>query len=267
MPTFSEFRVCLAHIRATIAPVYGFLTRRETEALAALAAFSSTPGDILEIGSLRGKSAIVLALASRLADSGPTTVAAVDPLPDVGPMATDSLGRESAEALLRANLTAAGVAEQVEIYKMLSHDLAKTWARPLRMLWIDGSHKFPAVSRDFADFSPHLVDGGVIAFHDVLHPRCDGPLRVFAEKVLKNDRFAPAGLCGTIGWARFNANRRPTPAEKRFKEKLATRLLRLLPLQQQDVRLSGIAKWRYRWRRMRIPHGPFDLAAWRGQSA
>lgn len=259
--SIAGFRACLAGISSATEGVYGFLTSRETETLAALAAFAPQGGQILEIGSLRGKSAIVLALASRLAGERPM-VAAVDPLPDVPPCAAGADGKPSAEAMLRANLAKAGVADQVTIYKMLSDELATSWQAPLRMLWIDGSHKYPAVKQDFAAFSKHLIDGGVLAMHDVLHPRCDGPLRVFADEVLENDCYWPAGVSGTIGWARYHARGDISPSARQRKRRLAKRLRSLLPLQQQDQQLAGLARWVYRWRRLRVPHRGFDLSLW-----
>jgi predicted O-methyltransferase YrrM len=38
----------------------------------------------------------------------------------------------------------------------------------LDLLFIDGDHSYAGVSRDFADYSPLVKDGGVIAMHDVV---------------------------------------------------------------------------------------------------
>lgn len=267
--TLEQFRRRLADIRAATGRVHGFLTDREMEALAALAAYPKARGDILEIGSLRGKSAIVLAMSAQLADEeyGRATVAAVDPLPDIAPMAPGRDGTPSAEALFRANLAAAGVEDRVEIHKMRSDELAPTWRRRLRLAWIDGAHTYPAVLSDFTNYAPHLVEGGVIAFHDVLHAKYDGPVRVFAEMVLSDDRYWPAKMCGSIGWARFNPSAVIPDGERASKERLALRLRQLFPFQQREVQLSGVQRLAYRWRRMTVPHRGFDVAAWRSLTA
>ena len=41
-------------------------------------------------------------------------------------------------------------------------------------------------------FKPYLVDGAIVAMHDVLGT-FEGALRVFVEEVLDSDDFGPAG--------------------------------------------------------------------------
>ncbi|MDQ2746112.1 MAG: hypothetical protein M3T96_02510, partial [Acidobacteriota bacterium] len=67
------------------ATVEGFLSADEMRFLALIAACPTAAGDVLEIGSFKGKSTVILAKAAALA--GDTRIYAVDPL--TAPSATD----------------------------------------------------------------------------------------------------------------------------------------------------------------------------------
>lgn len=47
-----------------------------------------------------------------------------------------------------------------------SHLCAKTWTLPINMIFIDGDHSYEAVRKDIKGWMPHVVKGGVVAFHD-----------------------------------------------------------------------------------------------------
>ena len=194
------FQQTLQQIQDAVRHVDGWLTDRELSFLALLAACPTTQGTVLEIGSYRGRSTIVLALASRLTDD--RRIVAVDPLPDEGPLARDESGKWTARALLTANLRQAGVADDVEFHPICSHELAPRWNDPLRLLWIDGDHRYASTKQDFDLFMPFLADGAILAMHDVLS-RYDGCIRVFTEDVLDSPHFGAAGICGSIGWAQY----------------------------------------------------------------
>ena len=85
------FPAALRQIHRAVESVDGWLTERELCFLALLSACPTTRGAVLEIGSYRGRSTIVLALAARLTAS--PGVVAVDPLPDEGPLARDASSR------------------------------------------------------------------------------------------------------------------------------------------------------------------------------
>src|SRR5437870_4940941 len=123
----------------------GFLTEREARFLALIAAAAPGRGTILEIGSFKGKSTV--GLASVAARYGLGKVVAVDPF--TAPSSTDP--------------------DQVEVHATFSKNLARGWSRPIRFLWIDGDHTYHGAKQDLDLFAPHLVDGGIVALHDVLH--------------------------------------------------------------------------------------------------
>jgi hypothetical protein len=47
-----------------------------------------------------------------------------------------------------------------------SHAAARKWDTPIDFLLIDGDHSEEGVERDWYDWHPHVVDNGLIAFHD-----------------------------------------------------------------------------------------------------
>lgn len=48
-----------------------------------------------------------------------------------------------------------------------SREIARIWAAPIHMLFIDGSHEYRDVVDDFDGFAKYVVSGGIIALHDV----------------------------------------------------------------------------------------------------
>jgi len=248
-------------IIAGIAGLDGLMSRPEMDFLALLAAHPLAKGDILEIGSFKGRSTVLLAQASQLGDGA--NVIAVDPLNSPSVTDPDLGGQDSVEAEFFRSLSAGGVEQRVEFHKMLSAELAGRWpaGRRLRLLWIDGDHTYAGVKIDFDGFAGFLDDGGIIAMHDVLKG-FDGPIRVFMEEVLLSDRFHAAGMCGSIGWARYHARGRPSQAQLRAKARLYRRLAGMVPCDVMGRPKQGFEKWRYKLARALVPHGAVSYGDW-----
>lgn len=237
--------------------VPGYLSESEGRFLALVAAATPAEGAILEIGSFKGKSTIGLASVARRLELAP--VIAVDP--HTAPAVTDpDLGSElTSYDHFVAVLEAAGLREYVEVHRTLSRDLARTWRRPIRVLWIDGDHTYAGAKEDFELFRAFLADGSVIAIHDVLH-QYEGPIRVFAEDVLGSDDFGPAGFVGSIGWAQFRPRDGARFRARRYRHLRYAR--RLIPLFAMERPLLGLRLHRYRLWKMLLPHGGMDPRRW-----
>lgn len=258
-PPLEEFEAFASEVVGLARGIEGYLTDREARFLALLVAYPTAEGVVLEIGSHKGKSTVILARAAAFAGGG--RVVAVDPLTSPSPTDPGLRGAGSVRPEFEANLVFAGVRDRVEFHPMTSAELAARWdpGRTIRLLWIDGDHTYAGAKADFDAFAPFLSDGGIIAFHDVLH-RFEGPIRVFAECVLASDAFGPVGLCGSIGWARYAPGRTVPERGRREKERLARRLRRLVPYQRPDRPPGALADLRYRWWRSRVPHGDVSPA-------
>lgn len=238
--------------------VEGYLHPEEMQLLALLGAVPTAAGEILEIGSYKGKSAVILALAARLGDNA--TVNAVDPM--TSPSVTDPDLKGAADTLgdFEANVRRAGVEGRVRLHKMLSAELAPGWRLPLRLLWIDGDHLYAGTRADLEGFEPHLADGAIVAIHDVLH-LFDGGIRVFAENILLSPNYGAFGFCGSTAWAQFS-KAGDTGQFIKVKEKYYKRLARLIPFHAFPGEMKGLRKRRYELYKSLVPHGPVDPEKW-----
>jgi predicted O-methyltransferase YrrM len=121
------------------------------------------PRVAVEIGSARGKSACYVGRA--LKENGIGKLYAIDPH-----TRTDWNDLDSVDTLsvMRGNLRALGVQNQVEIMREFSHEVACRWKLPIDMLFIDGDHSYDGVKSDWDLFSPHMTQFGVVVFHDTI---------------------------------------------------------------------------------------------------
>ena len=164
----------------------GFLLEKEGRCLYRLA--SMAKGDIVEIGSYKGKSTVWLAYGSMSRKRDKGRVFAVDP---------HGLGTEKE---FRRNIKAAGISHHVTPIVMNSWDAAKKWKKKIGMVWIDGSHFYEDVEKDFKMWSKFVVPGGIIAFHDTV--AWNGPRRVVEDHVHGNRKLSHIRLVGSITYAR-----------------------------------------------------------------
>ncbi len=157
------------------------------------------------------------------------------------------------------SIHSAGVSSHVESHLAYSTDVANSWNRPIRLLWIDGDHSYEDAKKDLDGFFPHMVPLGVVAFHDALNA-FPGPIRVFVEDVLRSDRFGPAGFVHSIAWAQFRPQDGHAFRERR--SSLARRASRLIPSVENGNELHGLTKKRYKLNRFRVPHSAIDAGEW-----
>jgi predicted O-methyltransferase YrrM len=235
----------------------GFLGESEARFLGLLAACVPARGAIVEIGSFKGKSTVMLASVAAHYGLGP--VIAIDP--HTAPAVTDAKiapGSSTFEEFMNA-LRSAHVEDGVEIRRAYSREAAKGWSRPIRLLWIDGDHTFAGTREDFELFSPYLSNGTVVAMHDALHAY-EGPIRVFVEQILRSDNFGPAGFVQSVAWAQYRPD--DGASFRKDREQLAARAQRLLPFLANGRPFRGLAKLRYKLARSRVPRASITPAAW-----
>jgi hypothetical protein len=152
--------------------VTGWLTQEEANFLFNKAMeMKKVEGVIAEIGTFKGRSAIVMAVGSG------QKVYCIDPML---PFKLDD-GHLVDSPLLdfKENLRIRGVADRVELIQKLSDDAFKEWKLPIKLLFIDGNHNYEYVRRDFDNFVPFVVRGGWVALHDTVD--WAGPRKVVAE--------------------------------------------------------------------------------------
>jgi predicted O-methyltransferase YrrM len=237
----------------------GFLGESEARLLGTIAACVSRGGAIVEIGSFKGKSTVMLAKVAARYGLGP--VVAIDPhnfnnaeLEEHRTMPGASSYQEFLDSL-----RAAGVADRVEVHRAYSREVAAGWNRPIGFLWIDGDHSFSGAKADFDGFIGHLLPGGVVAFHDALHEFA-GPIRVFVEDVLRSDRFGAGGFVQSIAWSQFTPQ-----CGAQFRSRRAAlerKAAPLIPLLKEERELRGLRKVQFKLLRSRVPRGAVTPLEW-----
>lgn len=114
-------------------------------------------GTVLEIGSHRGRSTIVLADAARTRDA---KVLAVDPFVD-GKL----FGGQPTRVQFEQNIADAGVTDVVTLVPAYSTEARPSWNEPFDLLYIDGKHDYWTFTDDLR-WKEFLPDGGRILVHD-----------------------------------------------------------------------------------------------------
>ncbi|HJR46463.1 MAG TPA: class I SAM-dependent methyltransferase [Actinomycetota bacterium] len=156
----------------------GFMPDDEGMALYEAALEAAPLGPILEIGSYCGRSTLYLAGAVRDAETGsPSYVVTIDhhrgseehqpgeEYHDARLVNED--GVLDTLATFRRTIEQAGVEDVVVAIVARSQTVAQLWRTPLGMAFIDGGHSSEVADGDLDSWSPHVVQGGLLAIHDV----------------------------------------------------------------------------------------------------
>lgn len=153
-------------VTRVVADVEGWMTPGQARRLWSCARTVPEGGRIVEIGSFRGRSMIVLASA---APAGVELVA-IDPHAgnDRGPQEFEGFEEHAAEdnVVFNANLEAAGVADRVRHVRKFSNDALADVESPIDLLYIDGAHRFAPARDDIRRWSAKVAPGGDLLIHD-----------------------------------------------------------------------------------------------------
>jgi hypothetical protein len=152
--------------RSAIEPVPGWLTPAQARRLWDAARSLRAPAQIVEIGSFRGRSTIVLALAA--ADG--VQVVAIDPHlgGDRGPQEygdRPDVGEADREAFA-ANLRHAGVADRVRHVRRFSQEALDDVGGEIALLYVDGAHRVVPARADLRRWGARVPVGGRLLVHD-----------------------------------------------------------------------------------------------------
>jgi hypothetical protein len=160
--------------------IEGWLTLEEGRRLAYLASTVPAKQAIVELGSWKGKSTAYLAAGSKFGHCA--SVFAVDHWvghPELQYLFPDPSTTTLPEFL--RNMEWQGHLDIVTPLSGKTVDVARTWTRPIGLLFIDAAHEYEAVKEDFLAWSPFVGVGGWVAFHDAGAP---GPRQVIGEEIL-----------------------------------------------------------------------------------
>lgn len=144
----------------------GWMSREQGQRLFDAASRCPVSGCIVEIGSFRGKSTVVLATA---APSG-AEVVAIDPHAgnDRGPQEIEGFEAEAEDdhEIFLANLANAGVADRVRHVRAFSDAAHGEVAGAIDVLYVDGAHRFGPARADIRDWGARVCGGGTLLIHD-----------------------------------------------------------------------------------------------------
>jgi predicted O-methyltransferase YrrM len=197
-----------AELLAAARGAIGFMPDDEGLALHAAALDGAAVGPLLEIGTYCGKSAIYLGAAAREAGTVAFTVdhhrgseenQAGWEHHDTG-LVDPRSGRMDTLPTFRRTIEEAGLEDVVIAVIGSSPTVARHWATPLGLCFIDGGHAYDVARADYEAWSAHVAPGGVLVFHDVFEDPADGgqaPFLVWKEAVASG-RFTPVSTTGSL---------------------------------------------------------------------
>jgi len=170
--------------------VYGWLDPKEGKKLFELAQEKPNFGVVVEIGSYEGKSTICLAQGNKLASQ--EKVYAVDNFRGDKYVGENPLMFEK----FIKNLEEFKLERVVQPIKSDSVAASKKFKKPVRLLFIDASHDYEDVKRDFSAWFPLVAAGGLIVFHDATY--FDG-IKRFADELRERVDLQYLGAVVSLG--------------------------------------------------------------------
>jgi Methyltransferase domain len=158
--------VTLPDALAAIEQVEGWLSAEQARQLFERAAAVPPGGTIVEIGSCRGRSTIILGLA---AGEG-VAVIAIDPHAgnDRGPgeWQTTRMQGEADRVAFEENLARAGVADRVRHLRLRSSDAHTEIVGDVALLFVDGAHRYSEARGDISGWGRRVAPGDWMLVHD-----------------------------------------------------------------------------------------------------
>lgn len=167
---------------------------------AALAIQTWPTAELVEIGSYRGRSTIVLGAAAQSAISAKVSVYAIDPHEGVLPKPEDPGYREASSwGPFLEHVRGAGLLDpDGPVVPIRKRSTEVDWSSPISLLFVDGGHDAASVRADWGKFSPYIVHDGFVAFHDYWNPDYPGVRTVVDELIAagKLQRFMSCPVPG-----------------------------------------------------------------------
>jgi len=170
--------------------IKGFLDERESDYLYQLALKASKKGPCLEIGSYCGKSAVYIGGACKENNAVLFSLdhhrGSEEQQPGQEYFDPDLLNEQTGLIdtlpLFRHTLAVFALEDTVIPIVGRSETIGRAWQTPLSLIFIDGSHAYESVLKDYQIWSKHLMPGGYLVFHDIFpDPEKGGqaPYRVY----------------------------------------------------------------------------------------
>lgn len=151
---------------------------------------ANVPGDVLEIGSFRGKTTVFLSHAIQALNLD-KRLYTVDPYTDeASEVGCSNENIDSACKTFRRATDDLDNHEHVRAYS--DEALSRFEDTTFSLVFVDGDHTYDGVMADYRNYAPLLADGGIMVFDDYANPQWPGVGRavktIVDEGVLSVDR-------------------------------------------------------------------------------
>ena len=199
----------MSYNRLLIDDVKGFLDPLEGDRIYRVGLEAAPMGPMLEIGSYCGKSALYLGAAAREKDGVLFTIdhhrgseeqqygeGYFDP-----DLYDEKEGMVDTFPHLRKTMERAGLTENVIPIVSQSPLVARMWATPLSLVFIDGGHTYRAAFTDYSSWSPHIIPGGYLLIHDIFKDPAEGgqaPYHIY-KLAMASGQFQVLDMTNTLG--------------------------------------------------------------------
>ena len=188
--------------------VKGFLEKQEAESLYQFAKKYSSIGPCLEIGSYCGKSAVYLGAAvkenNQILYSIDHHKGSEEQQPGeefFDPDLLDETGKGiNTLPFFLETLDKSGLRDNVVPIVSTSVEANEVWSEPLAMVFIDGGHSDQAANDDYDVWHPYIIEGGLLAIHDVFPNPEDGgrpPFNIY-RKAKESSLFKEVDMINSL---------------------------------------------------------------------
>ncbi|EWT02887.1 hypothetical protein N865_00665 [Intrasporangium oryzae NRRL B-24470] len=211
--------------------VPGWLTEAQARVLWHETRRAGRRAHVVEIGSHRGRSTVVI--ASALTQGHLTAIDAF--------VAGERYGGPATRAVLEDNLVQAGVRDRVEIIADRSGHVRRRWGEAIDLLWVDGKHDYWTCSDDLR-WATFLPSGGRVLVHDAFSSL--GVTLALLVHVLPSSQLRYLGRTGSLAVLEVGT---PTRQDR-------ARFARQLPWWVRNVGIKVLLRLRLRGLARRFGH-------------
>lgn len=219
--------------------VEGWLTPEQGRALYEAAQNVRSGLSIVEIGSHCGRSTLILAAAK----APEVALLAVDPFDD-----PRWGGGSDTFARFQRTLSAAGVIDEVSMFRGTSYDASRSWRTgSVGMLYIDGAHDRSSVMTDIDGWAGHLSADAFIFLHDAFSS--PGVTAALLQRYLGRSGVEYVGCWGSLIYLRRDAS---VTIKRRLVS--SVRLLWRLLWFTRNLLVKVAMRRRWRWAQRLLQH-------------
>ena len=197
--------------------VKGFLDEDEGRCLYKIALEAAKKGPCLEIGSYCGKSTLYLGKACRKSNSILFSIdhhrGSEEQQPGEEYFDPDlfdpKAGQVDTFREFRSTIERAGIENNVVPIVCRSEVVARRWATPLSLVFIDGGHSIEAAHTDYNAWAQHISPGGYLLIHDIFFDSAQGgqaPYQIYTL-ALQSGLFCKVSMVQTLGVLQRNMQR------------------------------------------------------------